>query len=285
MKAALAIALFVASMGLASGAHAAADWTEICATVGHFAGLLAAERDQQVPADAAVNAARRILDQPWMLSDAVSDEIARQVYGTPRRSPAQENASLRTECLTPPANPPGAPARPAHVVVLAPIELNVGSNHVTHFAPDGHDANITLQWHDDGNGHGYDVFTVIVAGAGPVVMPSGGDTLRDDPAHDRDMRSSVRFARGRVDGADAALLLTASRQPGNGPTPTLYRVFKLHRQDASYRFVPVLSRQLAGSCNADMALSVAAGLPLRRSYRGPLTANGCSQAPQVAHKE
>ncbi|MBV8612632.1 MAG: hypothetical protein JOY66_02520 [Acetobacteraceae bacterium] len=276
----------LAIIGLTVGQQVrAADWTQVCASVGHFAGLVATQRDQFVPANTAVSTARRILDQPRMITEEVSNEIARQVYGMPRRSPAEEEDMLRTECLTPAGGePPRAAPRHARVVVLAPIELNVGPNHVTRFAPDGRAAIITLTWQDDGRGHGHDVFAATVDDGGPVVMPSGRDTVRDDPYHDRDMLSSIRFARGQVDGADATLLLTAIRQPGTGPTPTLYRVFQLTRQDDAYRFKPVLSEQLPASCNADMALSVAAGLPVRRSYRGPATANGCPKTSQIARQ-
>lgn len=286
MKAILPIGLVVVGLIVGHRVHAASDWTQTCASVGHFASLVATQRDQSVPADAAVSTARRILDQPRMITEEVGNEIARQVYDTPQRSPAQEEDMLRTECLTPAGNePPRVAPRHARVVVLAPIELNVGVNHITNAAPDGRDATIVLTWQNDGSGYGHDVFAVTIAGAGPVVMPSGRDTVRDDPYHDRDMLSSIRFARGQVDGADAMLLLTATRQPGTGPTPTLYRVFRLARQDDAYRFVPVLSEQLPASCNADMALSVAAGLPLRRSYRGAASSSGCTGTPQVARQE
>ncbi|HJS87151.1 MAG TPA: hypothetical protein VJ779_16975 [Acetobacteraceae bacterium] len=285
MKTILPVGLVV--IGLTVGQRVrAADWTQVCASVGHFASLVAVQRDQSVPANTAVGTARRILNQPGMITDEVGNEIARQVYETPRRSPAQEEAALRTECLTPAGGEPSpAASHHPHVVALAPIELNAGPNYIANFAPDGRGAVVTLAWHDDGGGHGHDVFTVTVAGAGPVTMPGGSDAVRDDPNHDSDMLRSVRFARGRVDGAEATLLLTATRQSGSGPTPTRYRVFRLARQGDTYGFVPVLSEQLPASCNADMALSVAAGLPVRRSYRGAATANGCPKDSQIARQE
>lgn len=286
MKSVVRIGLIVLALAESRMARAAPDWTSACAVVGHFAGLVAAERDQHEPVEAATGTARRILDEPSMITDAVGDEIAHQVYDTPHRSPRQEDDILRTECLTPISKPGRGPSQHAEVAVLAPIELNVGANQVADFTPDGRDATVTLSWQDDEGGHGHDVFAVAVAGAGNVIMPSGGDTVRDDPDHDRDMRSSIRLARGRVDGADVTLLLSATRAPGPGPTPTLYRVFALRQHDATYRFVPVVSEQLTGGfCNADMALSVAAGLPLRRSYRGASTANGCPQSSQIARQE
>src|SRR5690348_13334774 len=189
MKALLLLTwLFAISMTVAHEVRAATDWTRTCAAVGHFAGLVAVQRDQNVPAEAAVNTARRILGQPGIITQAVGDEIAHQVYNTPQRSPEQENHALQTECLEPVSEPGGAVPRRAKVVVLAPIELNVGNNLIAHFTPDGRDSIITLKWHNDGGGHGHDVFAIEVAGAGRVTMPGGGDTIRDDPAHDRDMQ-------------------------------------------------------------------------------------------------
>ena len=61
-----------------------------------------------------------------------------------------------------------------------------------------------------------------------------------------------------MDGADALLLLTATREP-DGLTD--YRVFRLVLDRAGYRFAPLLEQRLAVHyCNADVALSAASGL-------------------------
>ncbi len=136
---------------------------------------------------------------------------------------------------------------------------------------------MNLTWQDDGDGRGHDVFTVAIPDTGPVAV-GGGGTVTDDPGNDRDMRRSVRFARGQVDGANAILLLIADREPGGGPTPTWYHVYRLVQQGSHHWFAPLATERLpTGFCNADMALSIASGLPLRASYRGPHTANGCPE--------
>ncbi len=284
MKGTLLIGLLVGGSLAAIPAHAEPDWTRVCTMVGHAAALVAAGRDQHLVADVAVSAARRILAQPPMLTDTVGAEIAAQVYRTPNLSPAQEAARLRAECLTPadapqPARdagpPPSHDLTPGQVRVLAPLELHTGDNQIAHLLDGGRDAVITLTWQDDGHGRGHDVFTVKISDAGPVTM-TDGTAITDDPGNDRDMLRSVRFARGQVDGADVLLLLIASRQPGEGPTPTVYRVFGLRAEGGGFQFVPLLATRLPmGFCNADMALSVASGLPLRASYRGLRTTNGC----------
>ncbi len=290
MKAALPVAVVVA-LGLTFPASAAVDWQTACATVGDFAGLVAAERDQKRPERAATATARRILGRPPILTREVGAEITRQVYRTPDLSPEQETATMRSKCLaptdtTPAAKPAPIPPPPPMkiaanpVKVLAPIELHTGENRIPNFTPDGRDGAITLTWQDDGEGRGHDVFTVAIPDAGPVGV-AGGDAITDDPGNDRDMRRSVRFARGQVDGANTTLLLIADRQPGGGPTPTRYRVYQLVRQGGRDWFAPLENEpMLASFCNADMALSIASGLPLRASYRGPRTANGCPESPE-----
>ncbi len=109
-------------------------------------------------------------------------------------------------------------------------------------------------------------------------MPDG-TAITDDPGDDYDMLRSVRFARGRVNGEEATLLLVGSRQAGSGPTDTAYQVFRLVQRATGYQFELLSEQRLPnGFCNADMALSVASGLPLRNSYRGPRTPDGCRQA-------
>jgi hypothetical protein len=285
MKGALAIGFLLAVTGLADRAEAS-DWDQVCKEVGHFASLVAVERDQHAPLSSAIRVARRVLDQPPIITEEVGEEIARQVYATPERSPNEEDAVLGAKCLTPGNQPSsGADFKSQQVRILAPIELDVGVNQVARFTPDGRDAAVTLTWQDDGGGHGRDVFSVNVPDNGSVIMPDGSDSVWDNPGNDRDMPRSVRFARGLVNGTDATLLLSAARARGEGATSVTYRVFRLVQEDNRYRFIPVLTETLAPFCNADMALSVASGLPLRRSYRGARTANGCPSQPELARQE
>ena len=170
---------------------------------------------------------------------------------------------------------------------LVPIPLDLGVNRIPRFAPDGRDGMIVLAWHDEGGGSGHDVFLVTMPSRSgmerrDVGVSGGGDlsrgaTIRDDPNHGDNMLRSVRFARGRVDGRDATLLLVATRTDAgdNAPSLTLYEVYRLIRSGDADMFAHIASRVLPDRyCNADLALSVASGLPLRRSYRGPRGADG-----------
>ncbi len=122
-----------------------------------------------------------------------------------------------------------------------------------------------------------------------MALPDGSP-IADDPHNGGDVLSSVRFARGMVDGAEASLLLRAARRPsGAGPSVPTAAVFEMYQlvprsvgAETRDEFVPILRRELRFRfCNADLALSVASGLPLRSSYRGPrgadgqFTSNGC----------
>jgi hypothetical protein len=271
MKAVAVLAILNMAVGVP--AQAAVDWTKMCAEVGHFAALVTAARDEGHSATEATARVRQILSVP-PVSPAVADEITRQVYAKSAWNAEQAEKAIRAKCLTPTAPPPPISSRPA-VSGLSPIMLNVGVNIVARATADGNDLEITLAWKNDGHGRGHDVFAAVVPGTGTVAMPDG-DELIDDPAGDVDMRRSVRFARGQVGGADALLLLTATREP-DGQTD--YRVYRLVPDQGGYLFAPLLGQRLVlHYCNADVALSAASGLPLRASYRGLHTATGCPAA-------
>jgi hypothetical protein len=271
-----AVVLAILSMAVGVPAHAAPDWTRLCAGVGHFAALVAAARNQGHSAREALARVRQILPLPSVSMPAVADEITRQVYARSTWDEEQAEQAMRAKCLMP-VNPPAepVPARRPAISGLAPIKLNIGVNTIERATPDGSALEITLAWKNDGRGRGHDAFAAVVPGAGTVATPDGSE-LVDDPAGDLDMRRSVRFARGQVDGADALLLLIATRGPDGA---TDYRGFRLVADRAGYRFTPLLEQRLASHyCNADVALSAASGLPLRASYRGLHTATGCPAA-------
>ena len=272
MKAAAVLAILNMVVGVP--AQAAPDWTKLCAEAGHFAALVAAARDEGHSATEATARVRQILVLSSVSTPAVADEITRQVYTQSTWNVEQAEKAIRAKCLTPPAPPPRqipVSSRPA-ISGLTPIKLNVGVNTVEHATADDSALQITLAWKNDGHGRGHDAFVAVVPGAGTVAMPDG-DELVDDPAGDLDMRRSVRFARGQVNGADALLLLTATREPDG---QTVYRVHLLVLNETGYQFAPLLEQKLASHyCNADIALSAASGLPLRASYRGLNSATGC----------
>jgi hypothetical protein len=246
------------------------DWTRTCGAVSHFAELVSAARDESLPAGNATLTVQHLLNYPDVLSPDVAKEITRQVYETPSMTPIEEAASFRRRCLTPIRASADKAGRP--VDTLVPIKLDVGINHIA--TPEGV-LDVNLSWEDDGNGHGHDVFTATAPGARTVFMPDGY-SIADDPADDQDMRRSVRFARGLTDGEDAVVLLVAQRDPGRGPTRTTYQVYRLRRDPQGFRFALLFEAELPSHyCNADAALSVASGLMLRGSYRGPHTVDGC----------
>jgi hypothetical protein len=188
----------------------------------------------------------------------------------------------------------------SQITNLTPIPLQLGPNHIARFAPDGRDGTITLAWHDEGGGQGYDVFLVTMpnrrGGEWRTVGLSKGDgspqnaIITDDPGQGDNVIHAIRFARGMINGQHATLLLSAVRvEDGNvRPSSTTYEVYRLVQNADRDVFERITSQSLSAPyCNADMALTIASGLPLRSSYRGPrdvnggFTRDGCRD-PQVA---
>ena len=232
----------------------------------------------------------------------VAAEVARQVYATPDLNRDQEVQAIFTKCITPAQGE--APSKPPTIRIaeLEAIPLQPGVNRVERFAPDGRDATIMLTWRDEGNGRGQDVFLVTMPGRdgggwqGVGMLQSAGalgedGMISDEPRRGDDMLRSVRFARGTVNGEDATLLLAASRLEGEeaAPSDTTYEVYRLVWKDGRDGFERIVRHALPDRyCNADMALSIASGLPLRSSYRGPraadgtFTRNGCNDPKGLA---
>jgi len=165
---------------------------------------------------------------------------------------------------------------------LAPISLELGVNRISQFSSDGRDATIVLAWQVDGGGRGHDVFMVTMptkqkdAWRVVAIEGSGAPVVTDDPDRGWTMKS-VRFAKGRMDGRDATLMLMAAREQDAGaqPSSVVYTVYRLASKGDRDAFEQVSSQRLAARfCNADMALSVASGLPVRGSYRGPRGLDG-----------
>lgn len=164
---------------------------------------------------------------------------------------------------------------------LEPVRLHAGPNAIPNIAGDGAAGTVTLNWRDNGNAWGYDVFTVTVRGQ--IATLEGRDQITDQPHTGEDMIRSVRFARGVHNGRSTLFALIASRQIVDSvpePATTTVKVYALMRNnDAAgtpYQFKSVRSLTASRSyCNADMALKTELGFPLARSYSGPLTVDGC----------
>ena len=169
---------------------------------------------------------------------------------------------------------------------LTPIPLKAGINLVPQFTADGRDATILLGWRDNGNAHGYDLFVVTLPS-----RPGGNDTqivgvdadggfadsVSDRPHAGEDMVRAVRFARGRVDGQPATLLLTATRAITGtyyDPAPVDFVAYRLRRAEGGPGTTPDYFASIAKFrsptpyCNAEIALATAFNLPLRAGYEG-----------------
>ena len=185
---------------------------------------------------------------------------------------------------------------------LTPIPIHPGINVIPDFMPTGRSATVILAWRDNGDAGGSDLAMIMdqeaAGGSWEVVSidPLGNDAgepnvLYDDPHTGEDDVRTFRFARGKVNGASATLLLTATRAQGASiPAPSLvtFKAFQLvHEGAITVGVTPDYFSPIATSisttmyCNADKALSDHFDLPLRTSYGGPNTPDGCPQTPTV----
>jgi hypothetical protein len=167
-------------------------------------------------------------------------------------------------------------------------------NRIERFATDGRTGQIILAWRSTGTAGSHDVFLVLLptrvkaedwrvveVESGPGQAPQ--DIIRDAPHTGEDFVRAIRFARGRVDGAPATLLLTATRDmsPEGIPAPSTvtFEVFQLRKPDDATDgdiFARILSRRSPGRfCNAEVALAREFRLPARLGSGWPRTPDGC----------
>lgn len=168
---------------------------------------------------------------------------------------------------------------------MVPVRLRAGDNVISHIAGDGRSGTISLAWRENGNAWSYDIFTVTVGGSVVTHELDGQtrDSFRDAPHYGEDMVTSVRFARGWVEGRNTLIALVADRNWQNSvpePARVTIRLYALTRNSSGsgtpYEFVEFrridTRRQY---CHADMALRTELGLPLSGSYSGQNSPNGC----------
>ena len=168
---------------------------------------------------------------------------------------------------------------------MVPLRLRAGINTVANIAGDGRSGTITLNWRENGNAWGYDIYTVVVSGSVVTHEVDGVylDSFHDTPHMGDDMVTSVRFARGSFAGRATLLALVASRNYENSvpePARTTITIYALMRNDSGtgtpFEFTQISQRLTERRyCNADMALRTELGFPLSGSYSGPSTASGC----------
>lgn len=164
---------------------------------------------------------------------------------------------------------------------FSPLRLRAGTTVVPNIAGDGRGGSITLDWVENGNAWGYDIFTVRVGNS--VATVDGADRFTDQPHTGDDMIRAVRFAKGRYGGRSTTFAFVAQRIVSNSvpeAAPTQIRVFALVRNDSGvgtpYQFVRVRAfRARRLYCNADVALTREAGLPARVGQGGARTLDGC----------
>ena len=129
----------------------------------------------------------------------------------------------------------------------APIHLAPGVNHISNFDTEGHPAEIVYAWRDNGNAHGYGVYSVLMPRPGKRndwtlvtfdthdMKRRGGselDALHDDPFDGEQSVASVRFLKGQWKGERATLAITAHRDLTNAgsfidATPVDFAIYRL----------------------------------------------------------
>ena len=193
----------------------------------------------------------------------------------------------------------GATAPPPTITDLTPIVLHPGVNRVPGFLADGRAATIVEAWRGNGNAHGYHVWMVL---GGPsegnpvgVVGVAGSEhfpvfaTIGDEPFDGERVLGAVRFAKGRIDGKPATLLIKASLDESpsgvladhSTATVTWYRLD--HASDEMDmigrtvdEFLPVATVHTTKRyCNAELAMRDVAHIALPRGFEGANRIDGC----------
>ena len=195
---------------------------------------------------------------------------------------------------TPGASMPPASAPAPRITQIAPISLDFGVNKVPGFLLDGSAATIVEAWRGNGNAHGYSAWMVLTGPSegNPVGLALFDDgeghelaTIRDDPFDGERTLGSVWFARARVDGEPASIVIDAHLDWTDGkPLADHERAtIEIYRLAASgegiglpLEFVWIATlRTEKRYCNVDLAVRDTLGMVLPADLPGPNQANGC----------
>lgn len=192
--------------------------------------------------------------------------------------------------------PAGASADPSLSRLLrqaVSLQLQPGINRLPNLIGDGRNALVVRAWRENGNAHGYNLYTVLMptldrsSGLNVVGMDQGdrfSDTISDAPHTGQDIVRAVRFVSIMLDRRRQTVLVTATRHWQDSipnPAPTSIELFAVRQShgdvgttaDYFTRIAWVQTRRRY--CNAEMALKQETGLPLPPDYSGPTTKTGC----------
>ena len=190
-----------------------------------------------------------------------------------------------------------ASARP-DISDLQAIPVHDGVNAVAHLSVDGRDGMIVSGWHNGSpgaDGRSQDYLVVLktrqgeeIVGAEPVASlvsdaRFGGELLSAAPHTGEDWKRTVRFARGRVNGAPATLMILAERDMRKAKDaytaePVQITYFELRRdRDADQDQFASLGGRVSARCyvDANLALKDEIELPLPADYEGPPSSAPC----------
>ena len=175
------------------------------------------------------------------------------------------------------------------IVDIRPIPLQPGVNVIPDFTNDGRSGMITLAWRDNANAHGYDVFLVMTETEPGrrdwnVVNGPQGHITADAPFDGEHVLRAVRFARAFVDAKTATLMLLSSRlNPSPLTSPARVNI-EFHRlvpnpegDPTTFDYFTPIGGFVTEMryCNAEMAIQTELGIPVRSSYQGADTEDGC----------
>jgi len=180
------------------------------------------------------------------------------------------------------------------ITAIEPIRLSPGVNSVPNFLPKGRAARIVEAWRGNGNAHGHSAWMVLTGpsegngvGLAPFADDRGAlyhDTISDDPFDGERVMGSVVFARAKVDGQPASIVIDAELDhspdsPFADHEQATIRVYRLTESDA---FGPPLAFELIAKlrspkhyCNVELAVRDVLGVALPPDYDGANTVDGC----------
>jgi hypothetical protein len=196
----------------------------------------------------------------------------------------------------------GASAHAAPTLTdLTPVPVHQGVNPVPRLAPDGRDGIIIEAAHNDSpiaDGSSVDILvllrqtprgsaweTVDTVQTPSLVsdLPFGGRLISAAPHTGEDWRLSIDFARAKVDGVPAFLMVVGERDMRRAdnaytPVPVDLLIYRLTPDpDVGQDHFVLIERRAAKGCYVDVRLAVrdSLGLPLPAGYEGPRAESPC----------